>query len=83
MAVSPLKVPVVPVPLIVVKPTDSVTIQVPVAGNPLKATLPVAVEQVGWVTDPKVGTDGAKGCAFTVTVAEDTEVHKPKLAVKV
>ena len=43
--------------------------------------LPVAIEQVGWVTDPKVGTDGVAGCVLTVTKAEDTEVHKPKLAV--
>ena len=39
--------PFVPVPLIVVDPIDSITVQVPVAGNPLKATLPVAVEHVG------------------------------------
>ena len=45
--------------------------------------LPVAVEQVGWVTDPNVGADGVAGCVFTVTVAEDTEVHKPKLAVRI
>jgi hypothetical protein len=76
-------VPVVPVPLIVVKPTDSVTVQVPVAGNPLNAILPVAAEQVGWVTAPNVGADGVKGCAFTVTVAEDAEVHEPTIAVKV
>jgi hypothetical protein len=39
--------PVVPVPLIVVDPTDSVTVHVPVGGNPFKATLPVEVEQSG------------------------------------
>jgi hypothetical protein len=61
LADNPLKIPVVPVPLIVVEPIDSVTVQVPVAGNPLNAILPVAVEQVGWVTAPNVGADGAKG----------------------
>jgi len=45
--------------------------------------LPVAVEQVGWVTAPNVGAEGVKGCAFTVIVAEDTEVHEPTLAVNV
>ena len=61
LAARLLKMPVVPVPLIVLEPTDSVTVQVPVAGNPLKATLPVAVEHVGCVTAPNVGADGAKG----------------------
>ena len=45
--------------------------------------LPVAVEQVGWVTALKVGADGVTGCAFTIAVAEDTEVHDPRVAVKV
>ncbi len=46
-AARPLKLPVVPVPVIVVDPTDSVTVQVPEAGNPLKATVPVDTAQVG------------------------------------
>ena len=47
LAGNPLKMPFAPVPLIVVEPTDSVTVQVPVAGNPLKAILPVEVKQSG------------------------------------
>ena len=40
-------------------------VQVPVAGKPLKATLPVTVRQVGWVMVPTVGV---AGIAFTVIV---------------
>ena len=44
---SPLNVVLVPVPVVVVLPGDLVKVQVPVAGKPLKATLPVATVQVG------------------------------------
>ena len=44
--VIPLKVAVVPVPVIV-PPEETVTVHVPDAGSPLRSTLPVAVEQVG------------------------------------
>jgi hypothetical protein len=44
---SPLIVVLVPVPVVVVLPGDLVKVQVPEAGNPLKATLPVATVQVG------------------------------------
>ena len=54
----------VPVPVIVVEPTDSVTVQVPVMGEPLRATLPVATVQVGWVIVPTTGADGVAGCAL-------------------
>jgi hypothetical protein len=60
-----LNVPVVPVPVIVEPPGVAVTVQVPDAGSPLKATLPVAVVQVGWVMAPTIG---AVGISFTVTV---------------
>ena len=46
-AASPVNVPVDPVPLMVVKPRLSMIVQVPVDGNPLRATLPVVVVQVG------------------------------------
>ena len=51
-------VELVPVPLVVVPPGDLVKVQVPVAGNPFKTTLPVAKAQVGCVIVP---TDGAVG----------------------
>ena len=37
----------VPVPAVVISSEDLVKVQVPVAGNPLKTTLPVATVQVG------------------------------------
>jgi hypothetical protein len=63
----PLKTAVAPLPVIV-PPVDIVTVQLPVAGNPLKATLPVAVAQVGCVIVPMIGAPGAEGSlnvAFT------------------
>ena len=47
---------VVPLPVVVAPPGLAVTVQVPVAGSPLSATLPVARPQVGWVMDPVEGT---------------------------
>jgi hypothetical protein len=44
---SPDMVVIVPVPLVVAPPGDLVKVQVPVAGNPFKTTLPVASAQVG------------------------------------
>ena len=60
-----LNVPFVPGPGRVVLVSDSVRVQVPEAGNPLNATLPVAVEQVGWVMIPGIGTFGAETVAVT------------------
>ena len=46
-AVNPLKFAVVPEPVIVAPPGAAVTVQVPTAGSPLNATLPVETVQVG------------------------------------
>ena len=70
-----MKVAVVPVPVIVVEPTDSVIVQVPAAGKPLKATLPVAVAQVGCVIVPIVGAFGVEIDAFITAFKEATEVQ--------
>ena len=43
-----------PVPVAVAPPGVAVTVHVP-EGNPLKATLPVATEHVGWVITPTTG----------------------------
>ena len=54
-------VELVPVPVEVVPPGERVRVHVPLAGNPLKTTLPVAKVQVGWVIVPTVGAVGADG----------------------
>ena len=48
--------------MIVVDPTDSVTVHIPAAGNPLNATLPVDKAQVGCIIAP---INGAAGGRFT------------------
>ena len=53
-------VELVPEPVVVVPPGDLVIIHVPVAGKPVKVTLPVASAQVGWVIVPMVGADGVE-----------------------
>ena len=47
--------------VIIAPPGVAVTVQLPAAGNPLRLTLPVAVEQVGCVIDPTIGADGVIG----------------------
>ena len=68
-----------------VEPTDSVTVHVPAAGNPLRATLPVATAHVGWVIAPTIGAIGVAGCTLTTALADATEVHvdTPSVTVKV
>jgi len=55
----------VPVPEEVISPGERVSVQIPVAGKPLKTTLPVGTVHVGRVIVP---TTGAEGLAFTVKV---------------
>jgi hypothetical protein len=78
-AAKPLKFPVVPVPVIVVDPTDSVTVHVPVAGKPLNATLPVATAHVGWVITPTTGAVGVAGCTLMTALPDATDVHPDAL----
>jgi hypothetical protein len=66
----------VPVPVDVIAPGDLIKVQVPVAGNPLKTTLPVAVEQVGCMIIPTTGAEGAEEGAMITILAEATEVHE-------
>ena len=54
-------VELIPEPVEVVPPGVLVKVHVPVAGNPLKITLPVAKAHVGWVIVPTVGAVGADG----------------------
>ena len=65
------------VPLLVVEtvPGYLMRVQVPVAGNPLNATLPVAVEQVGCVMVPTMGAGGVAGCALITAFSDATDVQ--------
>jgi len=72
-------VKLVPVPVEVVPPGVLVNVQVPVAGNPFKTTLPVAKAQVGWVIVPKTGGVGVTGWVLITTFADAAEVHPTAL----
>lgn len=54
----PDMVELTPVPVVVTKSTDLVNVQVPAGGRPLKTTLPVSEEHLGWVMTPGTGADG-------------------------
>jgi hypothetical protein len=69
----------VPVPVVVVPPGVRVKVQLPVAGNPFKITLPVATEQVGWVIVPTVGAVGVAGWVLITTLAEEDEIQPEAL----
>ncbi len=72
-------VELVPEPVVVVPPGDRVKVHVPVAGSPLKITLPVAKAQLGWVIVPTVGAVGVAGWALITTLAEAAEIHPEAL----
>ena len=65
----------VPVPVI----APGLIVQVPDAGRPFNITLPVGVEQVGWVMVPKAGADGVAGCALITTIGEKAEIQPTEL----
>jgi hypothetical protein len=52
-----------------------VSVHVPVAGRPLKATLPVEVKQVGFVIAPITGAVGESGWGFITTSADCAEAQ--------
>jgi hypothetical protein len=82
-ATSPDIVVLAPVP-VVVPAGVLVNVHVPVAGNPFKTTLPVAMVQVGWVIVPTTGAVGVDGCVLMTTLPDATEVHPDsKVTVKV
>ena len=69
-------VEVTPDPVVTTAPGDLVKVHVPVAGRPLRTTLPVATEQVGWVIVPTVGADGAAAGALMTTFVNANEDDK-------
>jgi hypothetical protein len=72
---SPETVVLVPVPEVVTLPGVRVSVQVPLAGNPVITTLPVADEQVGSVMEPTTGVVGTSGCGSMSTGKVEPEVH--------
>lgn len=58
---NPVKVALVPVPVVLIVPGYLIRVHVPVAGKPLKITLPVDKVHVGGVTVPTVGAGGIGG----------------------
>ena len=69
---------VVPVPAY----DPGLIVQVPVAGSPLKTTLPVgSVQDEGCVVAPTIGADGASGAGLITTLAVGREVHPVALLI--
>ncbi len=70
LAVRPEMVVVAVFPVI----PPGLIVQLP-AGRPLRATLPVASAQVGWVITPTTGAVGVEGWALMITLvlAGDTQ----------
>ena len=67
---------VAPVPAI----APGLMVQVPVAGRPLNATLPVgSAHEAGCVIVPITGAGGATGAALMTTVPEAGEIHPASL----
>ena len=72
----------VPEPVEVVPLGVLVKVQVPVAGNPFKTTLPVATAHVGCVMIPTVGAEGDDGCVL-ITILDDSGETQPAVLVTV
>jgi hypothetical protein len=75
-AASPVIVLLIPEPVIV----PGLIVQLP-AGKPFNITLPVTTPQVGWVTEPSNGVEGAPG-AVMVTFTPAPEVQPPAVIVR-
>jgi hypothetical protein len=69
----------VPVPVVATEPGVLVKVQVPLDGNPLNTTLPVAVAHVGCVMVPTMGAVGALGAALMTILEELDETHDDAL----
>ncbi|QYS89858.1 hypothetical protein [Flavobacterium davisii] len=74
--VRPLKIALVPEPVMLVPPGEAVTVHVPDAGKLLKLTLPVETLQLGCVIFDIIG---AVGNGLTITFVESDIVQPPVL----
>ena len=64
-----------PLPVVVAPPGLAVTVQVPDAGSPLRATLPVGTPHMGWVIAPTTGAVGVTGAVLMTADPEEREVQ--------
>jgi hypothetical protein len=71
----PVKVELVPVPVVDTVPGYLINVQVPVEGKPARTALPVARVQVGDVIVPTRGAEGIEGCVFIATFPDADETH--------
>jgi hypothetical protein len=71
----PETVVLVPLPVVGIAPGYRVRVHVPVAGKPLRITLPVDKLHVGGVIVPTTGGAGVGGCAGITTLADAGDVH--------
>lgn len=75
-AASPVIVELVPVPVADIPPGLLVKVHVPAEGRPVKVTLPVATEHVGWMIVPATGGAGVDGLALMTILDDDGDVQK-------
>lgn len=68
-----------PVPAVIVPPGVLVNVHAPVAGRPLKTTLPVGTLNVGCVIVPITGAVGVGGCAFITALPDAVDEHPAAL----
>lgn len=66
---------VAPVPVVVTIPGYRVSVQVPLAGIPVRLIVPVETAHVGWTISPAAGGVGIAGCGLTTTAADGDDVQ--------
>ena len=77
-AARPVRVVLVPAPVVVLPPGVLVNIQVP-EGKLFNSTLPVANAHVGCIMFPTEGAMGVDGCSLITTFVEDGDTHPDAL----
>jgi hypothetical protein len=75
----PVKVVLVPVPVVDTVPGYLINVHVPVEGNPARTTLPVAKVHDGGVIVPTNGAIGMEGCVFITTFPDGEEIQPVEL----